>query len=51
MSAFGSSKPPVFDIYRTIRSSMVLRRDDPTRPGEKRPGEVCFQMKVMLDIN
>ena len=44
MSAFGSSKPPAFDIYRTIHSSRVLCRGDT-------PGQVCFQQKVMLDIN
>ena len=51
MSAFGSSKPPVFDIYRIIKSSRVLRRPGPRRDGSDRPGEVCFQMKVLLDIN
>ena len=51
MSAFGSSKPPAFDIYRTIHSSRVLRKSDPARPGCFTPGQVCFQQKVMLDIN
>ena len=51
MSAFGSSKPPAFDIYRTIHSSRVLSRRDPERPGCFTPGQVCFQQKVMLDIN
>jgi len=51
MSAFGSSKPPVFDIYRIINSSRVLRRSGPRRDGSEKPGEVCFQMKVLLDIN
>ena len=51
MSAFGSSKPPAFDIYRTIHSSRVLCRRDPERPGCFTPGQVCFQQKVMLDIN
>jgi hypothetical protein len=39
MSAFGSSKPPVFDIYRMIHSSRVLRRP-------RGRLEVCFQMKA-----
>ena len=45
MCAFGSSKPPSVDILRIIRASRVLRRAPDRDP------EVCFEEKIMADIN
>ena len=45
MAAFGSSKPPGFDIYRIIRSSRVL-----FRAGDPKQSEVCYQVKNALEI-
>lgn len=39
MAAFGSSKPPGLDVCRIIFSSRVIRN------------QICFQEKVMLDVN
>jgi len=44
MAAFGSSKPPGFDIYRIIHSSRVVTP-------RTEPCQICFQQKVILDIN
>ena len=53
MAAFGSSKPPGFDIYRIICSSRVLTPREQSAPSAPHPprAQVCFQLKVVLDIN
>ena len=50
MAAFGAGgRLPGFDIHRIITSARVLTRCE--RVGSVRFREVCFQMKVALDIN
>ena len=44
-ASFGTS-PGGFDIERIIKSARVLRRN-----GDPNATEICFEMKVALDIN